>query len=182
MKVALDIDDTLFKNTVLRDVLNEHDFTGTYSWDLHEIPENVLSIVRSRFADPMYMCTVKPFDGNPEVIKDMHSKGFELYAVTSRLESVHAQTRDMIKEHFPEIRDVYFGNETKRDILIDQGFNMLIDDSPKYIKEIMDTDIQKILISNSHTPYNFDLRDHSYGKILVFSSLVKFWDYYKNLI
>jgi len=182
MKVALDIDDTLFKNTVLRDTLNEHNFTGTYSWDLHEIPDHVLSIVRSRFADPDYMCSITPFEGNPEVIKDMQSKGFELYAVTSRLESVHNQTRQMVKDHFPEIKDVYFGNETKRDILINEHFDMLIDDSPKYIQEVMDTDIQKILISNSHTPYNFDLREHSQGKILAFSSIVKFWDYYSCIL
>lgn len=180
MKVALDVDDTLFKNTVIHDALVEFDFHGTYSWDLHEIPPDILAIIKQRFAEPSYMCSLEPFDGTQQVITAMNNSGMELHAVTSRLPSVHDETKTMISKVFPEIQSVFFGSDSKRTILMDNKFDMLIDDSPKYLEEVVDLDIKKILISNKYTPYNFEFKNKFKDSIMAFSSIVKFWGFYNK--
>jgi hypothetical protein len=184
MKIAIDVDDTMFDNDVLNQVLFENGidpYIKNYSWDLHELPENVINELYSRWNNPDYMCCLTPFLGVYKKLIELYEAGHELYALSARNSELRIRTIEMIEFHFVNfyscknlITDLFCIDDSTRDnnkvygknaILKSENFDVFIDDSPKYIEAAISEfpNMKIFLVSNIYTRHNYLLR-HNYGK------------------
>jgi hypothetical protein len=169
-KIGIDIDDTMFRNTMVSDIIKEFGLDiPKHSWDLHELPEEVREILYKRFVDPVYMCELKPFRGNAELLTKWHNEGYRIFGITARMSSIRQATLDMFRRYFPYVEDVFCMDDDrshddnkvgKNKIIIRESLSVLVDDSPKYIECAMALPfIRKFFVTNDETSYNWELRD-----------------------
>lgn len=159
MKIAIDLDNTLFNNKIVKDVIDEFGISCTsYHWELDDLGTDAKNECMKRFKDPNYMCTLTPILGNKKKIKEWHKQGHELVCVTSRDCGLALPSIVMLKQHYPEIKSVIFaGSYDKSSIYAKEKFDIVIDDHHEHIKQaIKFRKTQKVyFISNKHTPYNW---------------------------
>lgn len=161
MKIAIDLDNTLFTNTVVEDVIKEFNLKlkSHYHWELKELGKKGQAECMKRFKNPLYMCNLKSIRGNKTKIKKWAKAGHELVCVTARDMGIADPSFEMIKKHYPEIkRAIFCGSYNKTHIYAKEKFDIVIDDSPNNIKEALQfRKIKKIFfITNKNTPYNWD--------------------------
>lgn len=171
-KIALDIDDTLFFNPIVPNVIKEFGLDVTvHSWDMHELGEDVLGILYKRFLMPEYMCNLEPTEGTIEKVHSWHEKGYRMVGLTARKPIIQNETREMVKKYFPYIEDVFCAGEYRTDnpahpimnkgkniALVKEGCHILIDDGGHNIEASLHLPwMKRYLISNEHTSYNWEV-------------------------
>jgi len=161
LKIAIDCDNVLFHNHIPEDVIRDLnlnlDLRKIYHWELDEFGYEGKKECHKRFADPNYMCTLKPIKGNKQKIKEWYKQGHTLICVTSRSINIASPTAEMIKKHYPEISIVrLMGSYDKTKGISD--CDVVIDDSQRSIQQaIALRKIKKIFfVSNNKTPYNHE--------------------------
>ena len=178
-KIAVDIDDTLFVNNMVPDIIKEFGLPiTTHSWDLHELGEIVLKELYNRFVLPKYMCELKPFDGAIDKMDYWNEQGYKICCVTARKPKIQPETLEMVRRYFPYVEDVYCAESFKSEYHDHKGFvshprfaldagknaalvanncHVIIDDGGHNIEASMRVPwIKRYLISNPSTFYNHD--------------------------
>lgn len=170
MVVAIDIDDTLFCNHMVPNIIKEYGLNiQHHSWDMHELGDNVLNVLYRRFLMPSFMCRLSPFDGSVERVKEWHDAGHKIICITARHPHIRTTTTRMVQKHFPFITDVHFAKEfrgTMHEPEMDNGKNaalsqtnssVIIDDASHNIEaSLIFPNMKRFLISNEGTSYNWD--------------------------
>jgi uncharacterized HAD superfamily protein len=157
MNIAIDLDNTLFHNNIVEDVISElkMDITS-YKWDLEELGKEGKDECYKRFKNPSFMCNLKAIKGCKEKIEEW-SKNHTLFCITSRHKSLMENTLKMIRSCYPSIENIVIvGGFNKLNSFISQNIDVVIDDSPHSVSDALKVDkIKQIYyISNSKTVYN----------------------------
>jgi len=161
MKIAIDLDDVLVRINIIEGVLRDMNIplkrNEIKSYGFYELPEKARKEVWRRFKMRKYMVDqAKPIRGTKKKMKEWAREGHEMFCLTSRDDKIAKATKAFVKKEFPLIQDTLVLNGTKKEALLRGGFDVLIDDALKYMNEALSVGVAAILISNQHTPYNWD--------------------------
>jgi 5'(3')-deoxyribonucleotidase len=160
--IALDFDDVLYDADVVSRALVEHgiDPDTVRSWEMKEVPPDIVKIIRERFHKPEYMCD--PEGLIPEslvAVRRLARLGYRLIVVTCRAHEIADETRALIAKFCPDVSEVFViglgGNKVAT--LKAQEAILLIDDGPHNIEAVDEVGIPFVLISNRKTTYNHKL-------------------------
>lgn len=168
LRIAVDIDDTLYHNAVVPEFLDEFGIPRFVqdSWDFNfpeMTPENKEKLI-TRFVDPKYMCSLNPNPGS-DAVKRWKAEGHSLTCVTMRRPKITAETVDMVNKDFPGVFDGVvmcnpdretYGSRDKNAELIAGKYDVYIDDSGEYILAAYKAGVVRncFLMSNENTPHN----------------------------
>jgi len=168
LRIAVDIDDTLYHNTVVPDFLDEFGIPRFVqeSWDFNfpEMTSEHKANLIKRFVDPKYMCSLTPNPGS-DVVKEWKAKGHTLTCVTMRRPLITSETEAMVSRDFPGVFDGVvmcnperetYGSRDKNTELIAGKYDMYIEDSGEYVLAAYKAGVVKhcFLVSNDNTPHN----------------------------
>lgn len=158
---VLDIDDTLFKNTVITDTLNSFNLGHIkrhYDLKKMDIPDHVVSLINEKFNDPKVMGSFKPIIGATEYVDELVKLGFKPICVTLRTEhTIGEATLNMVLRHIPKIEEVWFTDgKSKRPLIDSLNAALLLDDSSTAISDCIGSKAKLFMVTNEHTPHNFD--------------------------
>jgi len=158
---VLDIDDTLFKNTVITDTLNELNLGHIkrhYDLSKMDIPSYVAELINKRFNDPTIMGSFNPIAGAKEFVDELIQLGYKPICVTARAEStIGKATLDMVLRHIPKIEEVWFTDgKSKRPLVDSLNASIIVDDNAFAIKDCIGSKAKLFMVSNEHTPHNYD--------------------------
>lgn len=160
--IALDFDDVLYDAEVVARTLIENNIepSTVKTWEMTEVPAEVVKIIKGRFHDPAFMCD--PEEMIPEAVqaaKKIAKLGYRVIVISSRAPEVSEQTKVLVKQMIPEVDEVFLvgiGGD-KVAILKEQEAILLIDDGPHNIEAAMEAGITCTLISNKRTRHNHKL-------------------------
>jgi len=161
LRIAIDCDNVLFHNHIPKQVIKDlglnTDLSKIYHWELDELGEEGKRECHRRFADPNYMCALKPIRGNKNKIKEWYNAGHELICVTARDLGIATPTVNMIRTHYPQIEIIKLMGSYDKTIAI-KDCDVVIDDSYDCIRQAIPLrGIKKIFfVSNKNTPYNHE--------------------------
>ncbi|MFW6219782.1 MAG: hypothetical protein ACOC1O_01575 [bacterium] len=165
MNIGLDLDNTLIDTNIVQDVLDEYGVVDiTYKdinhWDLRELPPDIRLEVFKRYKIPEYNCNVNAIKGVKRKLNIWKRLGHNLIIITSRPTEIENETIDMVKKLFPCVDKVIIvPNKEKKQTLISENIDVFVDDAPHHIDEAIDAKVKYIyLISNKHTPYNYEYK------------------------
>jgi len=160
MRIAIDLDDTLFDNTipfdVIRDLKLDPELKNRYTYHLKELGPIGHAECQNRFKMPKYMCTFKPTYGSKKKIKQWADQGIYMACVTARDEKVKWGTVQMVQKHFPQITNiVLLGTFDKTEHFKENNYDVVIDDRPETLFDALKVGVTKcFLIRNHNTPHN----------------------------
>lgn len=172
MRIAIDVDDVLaaslidfieFYNRKYGDDLS---FDNLQGFTLHEsigIDREEEEMIMREHAKERPAESLPPLEGAAYAIERIRSK-HDIMIVTSRARDMEQETKEWLRRHFGEIRDVFFTREslagpehtTKADICIEKGAEMMIEDHPVFAQDCAAADIKVLLFDY---PYNKHLKD-----------------------
>lgn len=160
MRIALDLDDTLFQLSIVSRVLREMKLNikreDIRSWRMIEVPENAREEIFRRFKDSKYMCHLRPTKGTRAKLTKWANEGHKLICITSRYTGLTQETIAMVNRWYPMISEIYVVGNNKEDILKETKADLLIDDGTQNIKDAQRAGVRAVLIINEKTPYNWD--------------------------
>ena len=158
--ICVDLDNVLFEADVNKDTIKEFGLdTIQYTWDLLEIPEYCRTEIQKRFKLPKYMCNLRPCEFAINKVNYWINQGYEIICLTARALEIENETKEMVKKHFPNIKETIVVNGSKLEKLKEIKPVLFIDDGPKYVMESIKLGYNTIMISNQHTLYNHYIRD-----------------------
>ena len=164
MNIVVDLDDTLFESNVIMDVVNKYRLpfqrSDIKTWELFELPEYCRVEVRKRWNQQKHMCRLIPCEDAVETINTWSNNGHHLYCVTSRSKKIEKETKKMVSHWFPTIKNTYVVEGSKVEILKELKPDLFIDDGGHHMLDALQLNINVVLISNKHTPYNHDYRSY----------------------
>lgn len=168
--IGVDVDNTLFHIPVLEYVNSKykkedgskytHD--DVTSWSFSNFPDYIRQDILEQFLNPNFMCTIKPDWGTYGKLRDWHSEGIRLFAVTRRASILGQHTWAQINKEFPYVFEDMFlvrPNESKASVLKYLGCSVHIDDWD--VEDSIKAGIQTWLIANEKTQYNMHLRTNT---------------------
>ena len=170
-RIGVDLDEVLgrFIFTLNRHVYDQlgrhftesdyHEYLYAKVWGVSD--EKSIELVHSFYKSRYFREGIPVIPGALETLQRL-SKTSELYVITSRQHAVEKETRAWLDANFSGIfRDVVFcnhwaldtsrGSRSKRDVCLDLGCKILIDDSPGHAIECAEAGIEVLL-------YNWDNR------------------------
>jgi uncharacterized HAD superfamily protein len=165
VKIAIDIDDTLFRNDVIPTVIDEFGYDPKlkieYDFHMLSLPEDVRLECQRRFKLGEYMHNLKPIDGCRDRVQEWADQNHTLFCVTARDPLHTLGTNNMVKQYFPMIDYVILvGDFDKSRTYCKHEFDVVIDDSPDNVQQAIESGIEQVFfISNDKTPYNWRSRD-----------------------
>lgn len=160
MRIALDLDNTLFNTPIIEGVLKDLNANinrdDVRHWSMKELPDEIRNEVFKRFVSPKYMCNLKPTKGTRSKLEQWANQGHDLICITSRDTLIEEETVAMVRRIYPMISKTYVVHKTKEKILNETYSSLLIDDGTQYIKDALRIGVRAVLITNKNTPYNWD--------------------------
>ena len=166
MNIGLDLDNTLIDTNIVQDVLDDFGiiditYKDVYHWDLRDLPPEIRTEVFRRYKMPEYNCNVPAIKGVRRKLNIWKRLGHKLIIITSRPKEIEQETIDMVMKTFPVVDKVIVAyDKKKKDILVEEKIDMFVDDAPHHIEEAIEAKIKYIyLISNKHTPYNYEYKE-----------------------
>jgi len=167
MRIAIDLDDTLFDNTIPFDVIKDLNLDpalrNQYTYHLKELGTEGHAECQKRFKMVEHMCAFKPTYGSKKKIKEWHSQKIYMACVTARDEKVKWGTVQMVQKHFPQITSiVLLGTFDKTEHFKENNYDIVIDDRPETLFDALKVGVKKcFLIRNHNTPHNhgYDIKD-----------------------
>jgi 5'(3')-deoxyribonucleotidase len=160
ISIAIDLDNTLVENDAVEEISRRMGRLYTTEdvtvWGYECFPDEVRKAIYDLYKDSKFMCNLKPMACTQETITFLHKEGYRLLCLTSRYTNIRGCTKKMVRRLFPEVEDTFFSH--KLPFLICNGVDYFIDDNPTYCQEAAEHKIRTILISNSRTPYNWNLK------------------------
>ena len=168
MKIAIDLDNTLFNLRVVEDssrVLGlNYTTSDVKSWGYREFSESLRKEIYRRFSDHIYMCCLKPFPNVKNKIVEWYNCGHDMDIITCRNEHIARDTVNMVHKELPEIRNIYFAKDhkNKAEIVFNDEYDIYIDDDGRPMDELTKVYYcgQMFLISNNDTMYNEGYRNN----------------------
>lgn len=172
MKIAIDVDDVLAASLIDFIDFYNRKYDGDLSFEkmegftLHEsigIDREEEEKVLKEHAMERPPVSIPPLEGAAHAIERMKLK-HDIMIVTSRAREMEAETKEWLRRHFGEIKDVFFTREslvgpehtTKAEICIEKGADVMIEDHPVFARECADAGIKVLLFDY---PYNRHLKD-----------------------
>lgn len=106
-----------------------YDFTGMFNVNLDEC-----NLCWDEYLD--YYLSLPPREGAKEVIDYFHNKGFMIFIITARVDTLLDKTLEWLKSN--DIYYDYFFNpgEDKSKCIVDNNIDVMIEDSPTNIKSL----------------------------------------------
>jgi len=158
MNIAIDLDNTLFKNDVVDNICKKYKVEPPRLYDLTDLPKEVKDECFDAFNDIATMCSLKPFQEGLGIDKDLKDAGHNVYIVTARPENSRTETIKMIETYFSYFDGVYVvPNNDKRDVYKNLDIDIVIDDHIDYINQAKEVGVgYRILVSTDDTVYNHD--------------------------
>lgn len=164
-RIGVDLDSTLIKMKAVETASRSlgYPFTDKNAvvWNHHNFPEDLRAKIFALFEDPKIMCeNVWPIEGAQTRVQQWTKLGHEVILITARNPPLHEGTRQLVKEHFPEITDVNFVGQTesKKSVMLDKKIDIWIDDAPHGVEDSLSLGIETYLVSNNYTKYNWASR------------------------
>jgi uncharacterized HAD superfamily protein len=160
MLIVCDIDNTLLENDVVESVykglcrsktLTSYDVRD---WNYSDFPPDIKAAILKKFLDHNFMCSLKPFVGAQNKIKEWSDNGDKVICMTSRSTDIKKQTVKYIKSLFPEISQVVF-TPNKALSISHSKVDAFIDDKAEDVLETAKLGVRCYLISNDKTKYNW---------------------------
>ncbi|MFC1653469.1 hypothetical protein ACFL1M_01325 [Patescibacteria group bacterium] len=168
MNIAVDVDDVLAAlHSKLNDYYNlkynknhvydEYDnyFLGKI-WNVRG--EKVIKIIEDFYESDLFH-EILPIEGSQSGIKNL--KNHNLFVVTSRPKSIEKETIDWINKYFPKtFKEIIFTGQatrktgpkiTKAQLCLDNNIDIIIEDSPWYVKECAEVGVPSIILNR---PWN----------------------------
>lgn len=179
MIFAIDLDNTLFYNDIVKNVCSKNNILHDNShFDLSDLPPKVQKECFKSFNDPKLMCDLKPIPNVSTVLWywNLNFYNMNYYCVSARSHHLYESTKEMVKTHYPMIKDLILVESFDKTAVYKQlNPNVVIDDNPEHIKQALNIGIKhNYLISNSDTPYNFkDVERLKSRNVKVVSSINK---------
>lgn len=164
MKIAFDLDDTLFNlNNEIKKIFESFGmkYYPAINWEMSNYPTIIQDKIHELYCDPERMCSIEPFHGALDLIDKLTRLNNEVIIITARNKNYEHLIKEMIKCWFPESINVFVVgfNQSKADIMINENVEIFVDDCPLYLEEYEKLSISCIMISNKETRYNWYLRD-----------------------
>ncbi|MCL5410964.1 MAG: hypothetical protein M1324_03895 [Patescibacteria group bacterium] len=167
MIIGVDIDDVLGETNIAFDDFHNKKYGTNFKkedhftfnldevWDLPR--EEMVKRLRAFFSEGHYI-NISPVLGSEKALREL-SKKHEIKIITARMEDFKNQTLEWLNKHYGEITlevhhaNHYYGlnNETKSDICVRLGVEMLIDDCLEFSLECAEKEIKVLLLDN---PWN----------------------------
>lgn len=175
MKIGIDLDDTIFQNKNLANLIESYGFERPKLWgfkdfeikpdnDSEELMNEMGNYIHEMFTDPEFMCNdnLIPFEKSIETINKMINDGHEVVIITARTKNIRNKTIELVHKYLPNVsvKFVELG-ESKEECFRKENIHLWIDDSPHDILTAKKLGIKTILISNEKTLYNHDVRINS---------------------
>jgi len=158
--IAIDLDDTIVENNAVEEISKRMGLNYTtedvVTWGYDCFPEEVRTRIYKLYENKKYMSNLKPMVGAQETITFLKKERHRLLCLTSRCLKIRRCTRNMVRRLFPEFEDTFFSS--KLPFLIGNKVDYFIDDNPQYCQQAASSKIKTILLSNSRTPYNWNLK------------------------
>jgi len=174
IKIGIDIDEVLadFMNPLIKFHNNRYgtsfkrnDFASYNLWETWGGTKEEASQKIHDFYDSNYFSEgVNPIYGSLMTISLLNSNN-NLFVITSRNEKIKNKTVSWIGDYFPkQFSDLYFTNNKRKksDICINQGINILVEDSLEYSFECASKGIDVLLMD---CPWNKFTKQKTHEKI-----------------
>ncbi len=163
MKIGIDLDEVLadflpalieYHNATYGTFLAREQFQSYKFWEVWGgTREDAIQKVYD-FHKTSYFKNIKPVVGSQEAVGILKQNN-DLVVITSRQDDVTKATKNWIAQYFSDIfSDIYFANHysqnggstTKRQICDSAGIDLLIEDSPEYALECLDSRRKVLLL------------------------------------
>jgi hypothetical protein len=167
MIIGVDIDDVLGETNIAFDDFHNKKYGTNFKKEDHStfdlalvwnLPtEEMVKRLRAFFSDGHHF-NIEPVIGAKKALKEL-SKKHEIKIITARMEDFKSQTLEWLNKHYGEITlevhhaNHYYGlnNDTKSDICVKLGVEILIDDCLEFSLECAEKGIKVLLLDN---PWN----------------------------
>lgn len=175
MRIAVDIDEVLCRtNDHFFEFFNKEHNTNFSREDVHDYN---YSSLEGFDKDYIFNIVVKFVHENVEnfeivpksieILKKLKLEGHELFILTSRWENLYDRTKIWLEKEFGEdffegiffIGGVVHAKRCKSDVCIEEKFDLLIEDAPKYA---LNTSEKEVLVLLMDCPWNRNLNESKY--------------------
>ena len=158
LNIVIDLDNTLFANTVIDEACDRAGVKRNVRHDLTDLPKEVQEECWATFKDPKKMCSFEPFDDVIGIDGWLKDRGHRVIVLSSRSHNLYAGTAQMVKRHFPDVDDlVLIESFDKKQAYIDLNADVVVDDHADHIFQALDAGVQYVMmVSTDRTLYNHD--------------------------
>lgn len=165
MLYCLDLDNTLVPDFALelasKDLGYHYQAEDHIRWDPFQfLPEALAHKVIEKWRDPEVMNTLPALPGARETLQRWKAAGHRNIIVTARPPHLEEGTKEMVSRLFGNsVEDTYVTGvgQDKLALLKELKPDAWIDDAPHQVTSCMFAGIHSILISNTHTRYNWGI-------------------------
>lgn len=157
MRIGIDLDNTLFANTIVRDTVRPYGYGLPTNYDLTCYPDDLREQCFWNFKDSTKMHDLQPYPYNAETLQRWKDEGHTLIVVTARSLHFTEATTAMVKEYYPMIDEVVLVESfDKRNAIRSLELDVYIDDHFDCVLQAVEVGVETVvLISNEETPYNY---------------------------
>lgn len=163
MRILTDLDNVLVPDTAFEIASKELGYSFTscdhIHWDPYRfMPKNLADLLVEKWHDPAIMNTLPEIPGSKKVLDRWKGQGHEIFVVTARHTSLAEGTAKMVDRLFPGCisETIVVGPSTdKIDVIKDLKADTWIDDAPHQVVSCLRHNVHSILITNTHTRYNW---------------------------
>lgn len=159
MNIAIDIDETAFKGTVIPAVAMLYNEMLPYEFDLSDWCDEAQELAFKLFKNRDIMCDLIPNSDVLDYVNTMQKAGHTVYMITARPECQQEATQAMVDLYFDNVEVTACGGYDKKDVYEMYDIDIVIDDNPKHIQEAIGIGAKGVLYSNEGTPWNHEFRD-----------------------
>jgi len=164
MNIAFDIDDTLFNNHLIFDVMHRHKLDPlkvlrNFHIKNLEISKDIKNEIYQEFKSKR-MYKLKPNDNAQFVIEKLLEHGHNIYLITARDKEMKDQTYEMVKKYFPGIKkeNLFYCPKGKLGKLKDLKIDFFVEDNIEAVINLTkELDITYFVLQNDNTPHNWDI-------------------------
>lgn len=158
MNIVFDLDNTMFHNDIVDNACADNGLERTSRHDLTDLPQHVQERCWAEFKDANIMGSFKPLKGAEGLDVFLEKQGHTIYVVTARSLSLKDATVEMVKRHFPAIKEeniLLVESYSKGEVYEQIKADVVLDDHALHIHQAIDVGVpHAVLISNDKTRYN----------------------------
>jgi len=142
-------------------------------YNFKDFPDNMKERIYQLFRTPSFSVDLEIIPGTQDKLIEWKRLGHNLIIITARDVPIRPATDEFIKRHFSMVDDIHYVDmlSSKAGKFIDLKLDVWVDDSPVDAPEASKMGIRTCLISNSHTQYNFYLKEDPALKLAVYDNV-----------
>ena len=181
IKIGLDIDGVLYDwHEIAYQQYNKGESYEDFWTGIRANPDSVFT--NNIVNDPTLYCKVTIRNDYVNIVKHIDFICDELHYITSRPLSVERNTTKLFKQSgMPKTDNILFvGNgKSKLQTILDLGCNVIVEDQPNYVEELVD---QNIIILLMDRTYNRNFNELQYDNVVRVYDMYDVLDYIRESI